>query len=118
MDTNSTNSEQETNRKDEPLNHSSPKPKIFIVAQPLLNGEFLGQALAEDGVGLTNHYCSNRIWVKHDMGINSRQKHVIYRAHYPDGYELVDLTDLSDEELFKHDEFLAAHTRNLESDGE
>lgn len=117
MDTNSTNSEHETNSGSEPSSPSSRKPKIFIVAQPLANGDVIGQALAEDGIGLAGHLSSNRMYVKHDMGINSRWKHEIYREYYPDGYELVDLTDLSEEELHEHEEFMRALTINRELEG-
>jgi hypothetical protein len=84
------------------------KPKIFIVAQPLENGEYLGQALAEDGTGLASHLCSKKLWVRHDMGINSRWKHEFYDAHYPNGYELVDLTDIEPNGFGLEHEYLAA----------
>lgn len=114
MDTNSTNSEHSTNSGIEPSSPSSRKPKIFIVAQPLGGGEYLGAALAEDGTGLAEHYCSNKLWVKHDMGLNSRRKHEIYREHYPDGYELVDVTDFDLDGISAYPEYAAALRINHE----
>lgn len=115
MDTNSINSEHETNSGSEPSSPSSRKPKIFIVAQPYGNGEYLGQALTEDGVGLCSHLCSHLMWVKHDMGLNSRWKHEYYKSHYPEGYELVDLTELGYDALHNHEGFMRALKLNQEN---
>jgi hypothetical protein len=51
-------------------------------------------AIAEDGNVLAKHLSSNTHWAKHDIGITSDWKHNYYKAHYPDGYELVWLDDV------------------------
>lgn len=45
-------------------------------------------ALAEDGTYLAGHISSDTEWAKHDIGLTSDWKHDLYRAHYPDGYEV------------------------------
>lgn len=45
-------------------------------------------AMAEDGHFLAGHMSSAEFWAKHDIGITSDWKHDLYKAHYPDGYEL------------------------------
>lgn len=64
------------------------KPKIFVWTQPY-GHDVIGYALAEDGVALASHLSSSEMWARHDMGIDGDWKHDRYRAHYPDGYELV-----------------------------
>lgn len=90
--------------------------KIFIISMPL-NGtsDWIGGAIAEDGTALTNHISSNKMWVKHDMGLTwkSSRKHHDYARKYPDGYELVDLVDLTPEELDNHAEYMAACAKNI-----
>lgn len=50
-------------------------------------------ALAEDGEFLASHISSNDTWAKHDIGVHSDWKHDAYKAHYPDGYEVVWVDD-------------------------
>lgn len=91
-------------------------PKIFLFVQASYpNGDVVGAALAEDGAFLAQHLSSNRIWLKHELGLNSRWKHGAYATHYPNGYELVDLTELTDAELDKHEAFMAATKLNWET---
>jgi len=69
----------------------SGKPKIYVfVAGPAFGGpDVLCNALAEDGHVLAQHVSSSAEWGQHDMGLTGTWKHDKYRAHYPDGYELV-----------------------------
>jgi hypothetical protein len=67
------------------------KPKIFIFIVNQWDGDVAAAALAENGVYITSHICSNRSWAEHDMGLRGDWKHNHYAAHYPDGYELVNL---------------------------
>lgn len=66
-------------------------------------------ALAEDGEFLAGHCSSNDSWAKHDIGINSDWKHDAYKAHYPDGYELVWVENPRDDSDLK-----AAYAKHLE----
>lgn len=65
------------------------KPKIYAFSNTLTGGDGQAVALAEDGTILATHWCSNETWVPHDLGVTSDWKHDQYRAHYPDGYEVV-----------------------------
>lgn len=82
-------------------------PKIFIYC---LDDEFgkVAYAVAEDGTGLAAHLSSNRLYVRHDMGINSRWKHDYYSAHYPEGYTLVDYIDVEPDQLKDHPDLMEA----------
>lgn len=76
-------------------------------------GDVVGYAMAEDGHVLCSHLSSSRGYLRHDMGLTSDWKHKHYKDHYPDGYELVDLTDYTSyEELLKVPEFAAAAELN------
>ena len=46
-------------------------------------------SLCEDGHCLSSHCSSSIGWAMHDIGINSDWKHDAYKAHCPDGYELI-----------------------------
>lgn len=80
-------------------------PKIFIIStnehDPHWGHYVSSYALAEDGTGLASHISTNKIFARFDMGLTSDRspKRKVYAAHYPDGYELVDLVDATDEEL-------------------
>lgn len=91
-------------------------PKIFIFGGPASAGGVLGYALAEDGTGLAEHYSTNTIYLRSDMGLNSRWKHGTYEAHYPDGYELVDFIDSSFEEMLADPTFAKAYNLNHAED--
>lgn len=86
--------------------------KIFIYltsGENLGPGTVVGNAMAEDGTLIAQHYSSSRRWAKSDMGVGtSENKHGIYRQYYPKGFEIVDLTDLTAEELEHHSEFQEA----------
>jgi hypothetical protein len=86
-------------------------PKIYIFANgetPV--GDLIGTAIAEDGTLLGQHYSTNAFYMKHDMGLSSENKHNFYRAHYPDGFEVVFVPDPS-----KNPGLLAALKRNQEA---
>ena len=87
-------------------------PKIFITAFPVDGGDVVGFALAEDGTGLAQHMCSNSMYVRYDLGLTSTRQHGKYAMHYPEGYELVDLIDATDEELEGNIHFMEAQRIN------
>ena len=98
--------------------------KIFITMERLgtgtgavlgstRGGDVVGYAMAEDGTVLCSHLSSSQGFCRHDMGLTSDWKHNHYKEHYPEGYELVDLTDKkSYEELLEVPEFAAAAEKN------
>ena len=49
-------------------------------------------AMAEDGTVLAGHVSSSLMFAQHDIGYTSNWHHEVYKAHYPDGYELVWVT--------------------------
>lgn len=72
----------------------SDKPKIFVFINGGRGTEFVkGESLSEDGHFLAGHLSSNETWFRHDMGLTSDWKHEKYKAHYPDGYELVEVLE-------------------------
>jgi hypothetical protein len=93
-------------------------PKIFIYCVPnagLHPSDVVGYAIAEDGSSLKAHMSSSLEWFRRDMGIAPPffdLQH--YTNHYPDGYELIDLTQLTEEQLHDHPELNAALTKNKE----
>jgi hypothetical protein len=70
------------------------KPKIFCYI-PGVEGAWKPDkpvcALSEDGDLLAVHVSSNESFAKSDIGVTNpgSHHHEAYRAHYPDGYELV-----------------------------
>jgi len=91
-------------------------PNIYIYC---LDDEFgkVAYAVAEDGTGLAAHLSSNKLYVRHDMGINSRWKHDYYSSHYPEGYTLMDYTDLEPDQFKDHPDLMKAITLNHEIQG-
>jgi hypothetical protein len=85
--------------------------KIFCFINGGSPGWYNVAALAEDGYCLAGHLSSSEGWAKHDIGIGSDWKHEQYKAHYPDGYELV---WLNDDELDINKEFNLAIKKNEE----
>jgi hypothetical protein len=84
----------------------SEKPKIFCWVNSGVETEWqIVVAMAEDGTSLASHCSSSEHWAKHDIGITSDRKHEKYRAHYPDGYEIVWVDDA---EVMSHPGILAA----------
>jgi len=67
------------------------KPKIYCTVNGGSPEWWNAIAIAEDGTSLASHICSSIAWARHDMGVDNdvMGKHEAYRAHYPDGYEMV-----------------------------
>lgn len=63
-------------------------PKIFL-HYVSMGRDVLGWGMAEDGYVLSSYLSSDEEWLRHDLGLTSSQKHPDYKAHYPDGYDLV-----------------------------
>lgn len=89
-------------------------PKIYIFKESQTHDTVYGYALAQDGRMLASHLCSSAEWVRYDMGLTSEKKHSSYWCHYPGGFALVDLVDMSFIKLAQHDGFAAAMYRNKE----
>lgn len=94
------------------------RPKVFVFVNGG-EGDWLPVvALSEDGVQLAGHVCSSRGFARHDMGVNgptwsaAAAKLDAYAKHYPDGYELVDLTDLDFTAQGNHEGLMAAIERS------
>ncbi len=73
-------------------------PKIYIVMKPAgpHDHDVASYAMAEDGHKLASYWSSSAGWARHDIGLTSNSKHDNYKEHYPDGYELVEVEDLTD----------------------
>lgn len=67
------------------------KPKIYCTVNGGREEWWNAIAIAEDGTPLAGHICSAIAWAKHDLGVDNdvMGKHKLYKAHYPDGYEMV-----------------------------
>jgi len=92
---------------------ATPLPKIFLVAEgsaPWIHG----YALAEDGTWLTSHVSSSRAFARHDL--QTSVKHAAYKAHYPNGYTLVDYTADAGDELEHRADFMGALMRGETTD--
>lgn len=91
------------------------KPKIFITCVDDPAWGFVAFAIAQDGVGLKQHASSTKLWSRSDMGLTmaSSPAHRFYREHYPEGYELVDYIDATDETLEGDPTYMLAHKLNL-----
>ena len=73
--------------------------KIIVYRPTRERGDCYAYAFAEDGHILAAHCSSDYCWFQNDMGLSCRedgtaktgigkQKHELYRAKYPNGYEL------------------------------
>lgn len=97
-----------------------PLPKIFvfkaIIADGPLKGFPVGYACAEDGSMLRQHIFSGpTLYMRQEMGLTG--KGVIaakYNEYYPDGYDLVDLLELSNEQLDVHPGLNAALDKGID----
>jgi hypothetical protein len=75
------------------------KPKIYCYALPWTNGDVMAVSIAEDGTELALHQSSNVQWAKHDLGYErSKWRHEAYENHYPDGFELEWVDDVTGHE--------------------
>lgn len=70
------------------------KPQIFVfVIGTTAAGWLRGRALSEDGNLLAVSVSHDRRDFRADMGLDSERQHQLYRAHYNDGYQLVEVAD-------------------------
>lgn len=70
------------------------KPKIFVFVNGREGTDWqMGEALAEDGHFIASHVSSSRGFFRHDMGLTGDWQHDKYAAHYPEGYELVEVPE-------------------------
>lgn len=85
--------------------------KIFLyVVDANETAQTMAYALAEDGSSIMVVEVEHRIYA-HQI-LTSYLSHRIYDEYYPEGYQLVDLTELSDEDLDNHKKFLEAFKKN------
>lgn len=89
-----------------------PLPRIFVWVNGGNGTDWqTGAALAEDGTWLAGHVSSSRGFFRHDMGLTSDWKHGHYLAHYPNGFELVEVPEGAGK---THEGLAAAYARHLE----
>lgn len=70
--------------------------KIYIFMNSGRGTDWIeGMALCEDGHYLAGHVSSSYGFFRHDMGLTGEWKHDLYKAHCPDGYELVEVENPS-----------------------
>lgn len=87
------------------------KPKIFVFVNSGRGTDMVsGAALTEDGHFVAGHLSSCRSWFRHDMGLTSNWKHDLYLAHYPDGFDLVEVPDGEER---THDGLRTAYEKHL-----
>lgn len=73
--------------------------------------DYWGFSLAEDSEILVEECAHDQVWIRLALGLDgSTSNHEIYKAKYPEGYELVFVDQF---EFDDHKEFKAARTRSL-----
>lgn len=82
-----------------PSKASLPKVYLACVADECL---YYMLCIAQDGTSLLNQWAASRGEVHKTMRDHGR---AIADKHYPQGWQLVDLTKLSNEELIRNSEF-------------
>lgn len=87
------------------------KPRVYVWINESAPEWYVGLALGEDGCFLASHVSSSPGWFRHDMGLASTWKHEAYSAHYPDGYELVEVEG----DPRQHEGLMAAYRLNQET---
>lgn len=84
--------------------------KIFLFSVPMKDPEYvqlrMGYALAEDGSFLFGTGWDPEVYIR--ATLNNLHARACYQEHYPDGYTIVDLLDLDDDQLMIHESFMAA----------
>jgi hypothetical protein len=85
--------------------------KIYCFINGGDSGLFNVLAIADDRNVLAHHISSDNAWARHDIGITSDWKHDEYDKHFPDGYELVWLSDPSNSKELDHAAKLNAKLR-------
>lgn len=89
------------------------KPKIFVFVNSGDGTDWQqGEALTEDGQFIASHVSSSRGFFRHDMGLTGEWQHDKYKAHYPDGYELVEVPE---GEIRTHAGLVAAYAKHRAS---
>lgn len=90
-------------------------PNIYIYVADKLprqdDGDLVCAALTDDGTLVAHHISSSADLARYDMGLTSGRKQDRYETHYPRGYSIVDLIDLSEDELAVHPQFSVAYAR-------
>lgn len=88
-------------------------PKIFVFVNGGDNSDWQrGTALTEDGHFVAYHISSSRAFFRRDMGLTPDicdWQHEHYRAHYPGGYELIEVPV---GEVLTHAGLLAAYEKH------
>lgn len=64
-------------------------PKIYCFIAGRFGDDLRVMAVAEDRTLLASHVSSDESFAKLDIGFTSKNKHALYRQHYPKGYTLV-----------------------------
>lgn len=78
------------------------KMKIYCaVAGKYGSGDLQVVALAEDGEFVAGHMSSSVAWAKNDIGITSTRKHEHYQKEYPQGFELIWIDDIENDDRWK-----------------
>jgi outer membrane receptor for ferrienterochelin and colicin len=65
--------------------------KIYCFSNIVGGGDGMAYAMAEDGIILGSHWCSNEWYVPKDLGVLEGyrlDRHEKYKQHYPNGYEM------------------------------
>jgi hypothetical protein len=70
-------------------------PKIYGFVNGGSPGWYNVAAVTEDGLCVAGHLCSHPSYGQHDIGVTSNWKHEIYRKHYPDGFDVEWVADVS-----------------------
>lgn len=85
------------------------KPRIFIYCIEH-EGQLFAQALAEDGSALVQEQLEHRIHAPGRLLNNIAR--ASYNEHYPDGFNIINLTLLKEHELYLNKPFLEALNKN------
>lgn len=72
-------------------------PKIFVFLNSITDWGYNAVAVSEDGHAIAGHCSSSLGFARRDMGLTPHcdWQHDKYYAHYPQGYQVVDLIDES-----------------------
>lgn len=88
-------------------------PVIYAFSNVKGGGDGIAYAIAEDGMGLGSHWCSNEGYVPHDLGAREGARpdrhENSYMKHYPDGYRM---DFVPSAEVMTHPGLEAAYQRN------
>lgn len=93
--------------------------KIFLWAkEDIDDGKSVvyGYATSDEGEMLMTVHTDNRFWLRSALGITRDSNQRWYKETYPEGYELVNLIDYTDDELDAHTEFMEAISKGVPED--